>query len=335
MAIKGCGSLLAAAVLAGIAATGTGIDAQATDADKVIAAARQALGGDGKIDAVKTVSVVGRTTRTRPDGTSSESEFELSIELPDKYMRRDVLAAMGPTSVYRNTGFNGDGLINLTDVPPSLSAGGNIRVSMIGPGSAPPGVTLTPEQKADLDKRTIAGFKQEFTRLSLGMFISSFKAYPIQFKYGGQAESADGKADILDVTGENGFTGRLFLDAATHLPLMFSWMDKEPLVMTVGGPGGGRGPTMTGGGGGRSGAAPTKEEMEKMQQEMADRMKEAEAKRQTVEYRLFYADYKTYDGVKLPTRIQQMVAGKATQETTFDRVKVNGKIDPKKFEPTK
>jgi len=250
-------------------------------------------------------------------------------------MRRDVLAAMGPTSVYRNTGFNGDGLINLTDVPPSLSAGGNIRVSMIGPGSAPPGVTLTPEQKADLDKRTIAGFKQEFTRLSLGMFISSFKAYPIQFKYGGQAESADGKADILDVTGENGFTGRLFLDAATHLPLMFSWMDKEPLVMTVGGPGGGRGPTMTGGGGGRSGAAPTKEEMEKMQQEMADRMKEAEAKRQTVEYRLFYADYKTYDGVKLPTRIQQMVAGKATQETTFDRVKVNGKIDPKKFEPTK
>ena len=34
MAIKGCGSLLAAAVFAGIAATGTGIEAQATDAEK-------------------------------------------------------------------------------------------------------------------------------------------------------------------------------------------------------------------------------------------------------------------------------------------------------------
>jgi hypothetical protein len=94
--------------------------------------------------------------------------------------------------------------------------------------------------------------------------------------------------------------------------------------------------TVSAGGGGRSAQGPmSKEDMEKMQQDMAERMKEAEAKRQVVEYRLYYADYKTYDGVKLPTRIQQTVSGKPTQEVVFDKVKLNAKIDPKKFEPTK
>ena len=44
---------------------------------------------------------------------------------------------------------------------------------------------------------------------------------------------------------------------------------------------------------GSGGAPPSKEEMEKMQQEAAERLKEAEANRKIVEYRMFYADYKT------------------------------------------
>ena len=45
-----------------------------------------------------------------------------------------------------------------------------------------------------------------------------------------------------------------------------------------------------------------------MQKDMADRMAEAEKTRKVVEYRMFYADYKAYEGVKLPTRIQRMIA---------------------------
>ena len=107
---------------------------QGGDVAKILADVRQALGGEQKLSAVKTITATGRSARTRPDGTSTEAEFELLVELPDKYMRRDVLMAMGPTSIYRNAGFNADGLINLTDAPPSLSSGGGMRVMMVNPG---------------------------------------------------------------------------------------------------------------------------------------------------------------------------------------------------------
>ena len=57
---------------------------------------------------------------------------------------------------------------------------------------------------------------------------------PLEFKYAGQAEAPDGKADVLEVQGPDGFTAKLFVDGKTHLPLMLTWMDKEPLVMTMG-----------------------------------------------------------------------------------------------------
>src|SRR5262245_46338968 len=105
---------------------------QGNDINKVMADVKAALRG-AKSAEVKTLAATGRTLRTRPDGTSAETEFELSMQLPDKYMKRDLLMAMGPTSIYRNAGFNGDGLINLTDAPPSLASGGGVRMVMMGP----------------------------------------------------------------------------------------------------------------------------------------------------------------------------------------------------------
>jgi hypothetical protein len=54
------------------------------------------------------------------------------------------------------------------------------------------------------------------------------------------------------------------------------------------------------------------------------------------EHRLYYADYRAVNGGgKWPFRIRHAVAGTTIEETTFDRVTVNVKIDPKKFEPLK
>ena len=133
------------------------------------------------------------------------------------------------------------------------------------------------------------------------MFGTTTPAYPVQFVYAGQAESPEGKADVLDVKGADGFTAKLFVDAKTHLPLMLSWMDKEPLRLTMGG-----GSAAAGSG-------------------------DADAKRKTVEYRVFYADYKSFDGMRLPTRIQRMVDGLPAEEMNFEKIKVNGKIDASKF----
>ncbi|MBI3263320.1 MAG: hypothetical protein HYZ58_09220, partial [Acidobacteria bacterium] len=311
---------------------------QAADLGKVLAAVRDALGGEKKLAAVKTITVTGRAQRTNPSGTSTEQEFEMAIELPDKYMRRDVIMNMGNMSVYRTSGFNGDGVINEIDQPPQLAGGGNLVIRMAGPG-VPGGAAATPEQQAAMRRAMLLTAKQDFARMTLGMFAQSFAVYPIAMTHAGRAESPDGKADIIEVKGEGDFTARLFVDSQSHLPLMLTWMGREPLVQTItrGGPGGGttmvaRGmPPGDAGRGAPGGGNLTPEEREKLMKEMEERAKAAEAARKVVEFRLFYTDYKEVDGVKLPHRLQRSVDGKPVEEISFERVRLNQKIDPKKF----
>ena len=347
--------VLAAAALAGVLG-GTPALAQDGDVNKIMADLREALGGK-KLDSVKTLTVEGRTLRTNAAGTTTEHAFEMAMELPDKYMRKDVLSPMGNMSVYRTTGFNGDGLINEIDTPPQLSGGGHIVMrfqTVGGPGGQP----TTPEQQEAARKNLLANTKKDYARIVLGMLGTSPAAYPLTFTYAGVAESPDGKADVIDIKGEGDFAARLFVDTQTHLPLMLSWMDKEPMVvqrMVSGGPGGGAPPpppppggghaSVAGAGGGnvtfsssggnvqvRQGGAPlTPEEQAKIDAQI----KEAEATRRTVEFRLFYSDYQQVDGVLMPHRFQRSVDGKPTEEVVFERIKVNSKIDAKKFTVSK
>lgn len=321
---------------------------QAGDVNKVLTDMKAALGGADKVAAVKTLTGVGRTLRTNQAGTTSENEFELAMELPDKYMMRSVLANMGNMSVYRNAGFNGDGLINLIDQPPSLGGGGgNIQVRAVGPGgSGGPGGQMTPEQKAQADRTMVLNNKRDFARLTLGMFGTSYAAFPVEFSYAGEAEAADGKAHVIDVKGPEDFAARLFIDTKSNLPLMLSWMALEPLApqTITRGPGGatgtqqimtGGGTTFTSGGGAQGGRQLTEEEMKKMMDDAAARRKEAEATRKMVEYRVYYSNFRSVGGLKLPHTMQRSIDGKPTEEMTFDSIKVNPKIDSKKFEITK
>ena len=176
--------------------------------------------------------------------------------------------------------------------------------------------------------------RREFARFVVGMLGTSVSVYPLEFSYAGQAESAEGKADVLQIKHTDGFTAKIFIDTASRLPLMLSWMDKEPLVMAP--------MTITREGAQASGSGgvqvvrggSSQEEIERLRREQQERIKEAEARRQVVEYRMFYADYKAVDGVKLPTRIQRMIAGRPVDELVLEKLKVNPKLDAKTFAPT-
>jgi hypothetical protein len=265
-------------------------------------------------------------------------------------MKKEVLSALGNMSVYRTSGFNGDGLINEIDTPPQLSGGGHIMVRVQTSGG-PGGQQATPEQQEAARKNMMGNIKRDYARMILGMVGSSPAAFPLTFAYGGVAESPDGKADVIDIKGEGDFAARLFVDTRTHLPLMLSWMDKEPMVVqrVVGGPagpgappsgvghvsvGGAAGGTWTASGGGANvvrqvggSGQMTPEEQAKLDAQI----KEAEANRKVVEFRIFYSDFQQVDGVNLPHRFQRSVDGKPTEEVVFERVKVNPKVDAKKF----
>lgn len=129
--------------------------------------------------------------------------------------------------------------------------------------------------------------KQDFTRLTLGMFAATSSSYPLTFSYVGQAEAPQGKADVLEGKGPPpaNFTLRFFVYRDTHLPIMVSW--------------------------------------------------QTQVQGKPVENRLYYADYRDVDGMRFPFRLRRAVGADTVEETTFDRFRINSKIDPKKFEVRK
>ena len=309
--------------------------AQGGDAAKVLADMRKALGGD-KLAAVKTLTAAGKNDRAMGE-RSITGDYEMALELPDRFFTKQVMAQTPMGNVSLTVGFNGAGLIQDTEMP--SAPGGGMRM-VFGGGAGP---NATPEEQKASDAKMVAQQKQEFARMALGIFGNSTPAFPLEFSYGGVAEAADGKADVINVKGEGDFAGKLFVDQKSHLPLMYSWMAKEPVNMvqsttSTGRAGGGGGQVMTfgSGGGGRAGGGNmTQEERDKMMQDLQEQMKAAEAKRKIVEFRVYYGNYQDVDGLKLPHSFQQSIAGNAASEITIDKYKLNPKIDPKKFDPKK
>jgi hypothetical protein len=310
--------------------------AQGGDAAKVMADMRQALGGQ-KLTALRTLSATGKNDRAMGE-RSITGDYEMALELPDRFFTKQVMAQTPMGNVSLTVGFNGPNLIQDTEMP--SAPGGAVRMMVAG-GAGP---NASPEEQKAADAKMVVQQKQEFARMALGIIGNSTPAFPLEFSYGGVAEAADGKADVINVKGEGDFAGKLFVDQKSHLPLMYSWMAKEPVNMVQstgpgragGAPGGGMVTTFGPGGGTRSGGGNmTQEDRDKMMKDLQDRMKEAEANRKTVEFRVYYGNYQDVDGIKLPHSFQQSVAGSAASEITIEKYTVNPKIDPKKFEPKK
>ena len=319
-----------------VMATGAAMFAQGADAAKVMADMRQALGGDRKLAAVKSLTAVGKNDRAMGE-RSITGEYEMALEVPERFYTKQVLGSTPMGNISVTSGFNGTGVIQDTEMP-QMPGGGGMR--MIVNGASP---NATPEEKLAADTRFLAQQKQEFARMALGLFGDSTPAFPLTFTHGGVAESPDGKADIIVVKGDGDFAGKLFVDQKSHLPLMFSWMAKEPVNMVqsagpgrTGGGAGGTTVTTFGGGAARQGGGNmSAEDRDKRMKDLQEQMKAAEANRKTVEFRVYYGNYQDVDGLKLPHSFQQSVAGNAASEITIEKYKINPKIDPKRFEPKK
>ena len=213
----------------------------------------------------------------------------------------------------------------------------------MGPAGAAPG--MPPGARAggppiDPRKARLYTIKQDFAKLTLGMFAASFPAYPLTFTYAGQGEAPQGKADVIDVKGEGNFTLRYFINGQTHLPIMVSWTTPATnVVMTLPGqpapkdlaPGSivVEAPPLPA-------ATAPKEEQDKYTKDVAALRAKALAGAKPVEHRIFYSDYRDAgNGVMFPFRHRRAINADTVEETTFDQFKINTKIDPRKFEVRK
>ena len=191
----------------------------------------------------------------------------------------------------------------------------------------------------DPRKARVVSLKQDFARLTLGMFAASFSGYPLTFRHVGQAEAPQGKADVIEVKGEGMFTLKLFINSQTHLPIMVSWtVPATNAVITI--PGQPKPENLSPGSIIVEAPAPpsaptTKEALDQYQKNMQDLRRKALAGA-LVEHRLYYADYRDIgNGLKFPFRLRRAIAGDTTEETNFDGFETNRKIDPRRFEALK
>ena len=324
------------------------------EAAVVLTSAREALGGEKRIASVKTVVASGQTRQLQGDNLVPV-EFEISIELPDKYVRTDEIPAResGPNS----RGFNGDGLIQSGDAPggpgprrggpPPPSAAPAPPEGAARGGKPPDGAAAglptgapggAAGAKVGPPPSPTTPIKQDFAKLTLGMFATSFSSYPLSFGHAGQAEAPEGKADVLDVKGGGNFSARLFIDSKTHLPLMLSWTTPPNLVPVVAG----QKPPANLAPGSVIFETPmpppdsaTPEQKKQFEDDALAARKKAMASARPTENRIYYADYREVDGLKLPFRIRRAVGATTVEETLFDRYRINARVDPRRFEVRK
>ena len=292
-------------------------------ASEVLASVRTAI-GHGKLERLDTFSFEAKSARNLPNGQLL-TDVEMYLDLPDKYLRVDNVTA--PIARTTQTGHNADKVIRpaggasgapmviMNGMPMGGGGGGDRQVVTMtmsgGGGGAPAGgggnTPPTPEQVAMMNAGMIRNQRVELSRLMLGWFGMAHPGLNATYTYGGEAESPDGKAHIIDIKAEGGFAAKLFVDQATNLPLMVSYTGLEPITLNRGAA---RGAT----------PAPTPEEMQKLM-----------ANRKTIEHRIFFTDWKEVDGIQFPHMLQRATAGTTTEEWTIAKIKVNPKIDAKKF----
>lgn len=331
------------------------VGAQEDQAQTVLTAMRDALGGEKKINALKSLSAEGTYRRTMGEREMS-GDYELSLQFPDKFQQVDQFTLPtgmpGPRIVrtYNGTigwmdspagGFRGmgpGGGMNIMIAPgPGAGAppppsppngpadqggqrkpgppGGDVQPgdspgAPSGGGSSaqprPPAGAASPAQDGRRRGDPTAFIRAEFYRVVLGVLPVAQGVSGLTFTHAGQAESNDGKADVLDVKGE-GFVARLFVDSNTHLPLMLTYMAPQMRAFT-------RRPDDT---------------PETIRKRMED---ERSKPPQMVENTVYFSDHKKVDGVMLPHRLTRSVDGKTTEEIEIKKYKANPTLDPQMFE---
>jgi hypothetical protein len=305
---------------------------EAGKAAEILAAARKAI-GDKKLDALKTFSVQSALQRN-VQTMQVNSDVEIVLDLPDKYLRSETSNGGGMVMAGGGvSGFSGDRPLQKVN---AVMPGGGMVIRMGGPGGPLPsgsGDKQTPEQLEQMNKSMVRNSQNEASRLMLGWFAMTHPSINAQYTYAGEAESPDGKAYVIDVKSGDNFAARLFIDEQTHLPLMVTYKGPQPRMMTQGG--GPRQVTPAGGGNAHTvtmSPSMTDEERKKAQADLEKQIQEIQRQPPVVvDYTVFFDEWRDADGVKFPFKMRRAMGSETTEEWTVSKVKVNPKIDPKRF----
>lgn len=269
------------AMAVALAAAGGVFAQDAAKGAALLAEARKAVGGEERLAGVRTIQAAGDFKRIAGQNTI-EGSLELRLELPGRLRRdEDLSPPGGGPAIIRTEVLNG------TDVWDENTGGGPLIFRRGGPGDGGRGgrAPIDPGQLRELQLRAR---QADLARWRVALLLST--SDPVTWI--GTAEAPDGRADVLEITPAEGAATRLFLDAATHLPLMLTWQGVAPRIVI-----GRRG-------GDQAGGLPP-------------------AGPQQATLRMTLGEYRTVDGIRLPHLITRGVNDETIEEWAVDRYRLN------------
>ena len=276
-------------------------------ADEILKQAREAIGGEQRLQKLEALNINGQYRRVFGDRQMA-GEREISIALPNKYFVEDSMNPGGlSTAMINYRGLNGERAWS------GSSGGGGMVFRMGGPG----GQQLSPEQMEASLRRI---FQAEFMRYVLAMTLASPASIALEYKYAGESDVEGEQADVLDVTGPDNFSARIFFDKKNHLPLLLSYRGPKPRVLTMTRPAGG---------------APRSPEDVKKAREEAEKKLAAEhpqAPAEEVDFFIRLSDHKKVDGLMLPFKFKFLTESEVSEEFEIAKYQVNPQFKADKFE---
>lgn len=281
----------------------TNVLANDSRAEEVLKQAREAMGGE-RLQKIEGLYINGQYRRAFGDRQMA-GDREIRISLPDKYLVEDSMNPGGMSTAMVNTrGLNGERAWS------GSSGGGGMVIRMGGPG----GAQLTPEQMEAAQRRM---YQAEFSRYLLALILMPPTSTQVEFKYAGESDVEDVPADVVDVTGPDRFSVRLFFDKKTHLPLLLSYRGPKPRVMTMTRQGGERNP----------------DDIKKAREEAEKKMREeGPARPEEVDFFIRLTDHKKVDGVMLPHKFTFLTESEVSEEFEISKYQVNPQFKADKFQ---
>jgi hypothetical protein len=267
-----------------------------TKAEQLLAQARAALGGEKNLSKVHGLSCTGTYQRTMQDRQLS-GELTIDLQLPDKMLRTESMNPMGDMTVVTEQGINGEKLLRSQHAV-----------------NAPPGavIRMGPAPAGDAEAQALRNARADLARTAVAFLLAPPASMPLEFTYGGEAESADGKADVLDAKGPGTFAVKIFLDKSNHRPLMLAYKGVAPrmVIQTQ-----------------RIDAQPDAAALKHGGQAAAA----AQPPPQLVDITMFLDDYRQVDGLWLPHHVSRSIDGTPTEEWTLKSFTVNPTFKPDTF----
>lgn len=291
-------------ILLAVVSTFASLHTDDSRAQEILKKAREAAGGEAELQKVQSLYLSGQYRRQLGDRQMG-GDREISIQFPNKFLVEDSMSMGGmSTAITTSRGLNGE------QAWTANSGGGGGMVFRFNAG----GQQLTPEQMEEAFRRQ---FRVEFARYALGMLLSPPESFQLNYKYAGESDVDDAKADVLDVTGPENFAARVYFDKESHLPLLVSYRGRKPRMVTMTRPAGG---------------APTSTDIKKLTEE-AQKKAEAESQQipEEVDFFIRLSDHKKVNGVTLPYKFTFLTESEVSEEFEVKKYQVNPQFKADKF----